>query len=367
MYYKMIRHSVTRRHWFGRFPNLRSRLLELMLWKLAINLFPLFVAPCIAWKSRVRRVSDTEISSVRISRKAYAVNDQIHITGDFITPNVVIPTVEICTLETRQTRATAIAKSILFEYARHQMYNISYYSSPDELELSTSYHHPKWLKYHVLLHRLKVKHQQLKHATGTANWATNHWIFWFDADVLLTNKTEKLESLVQAWAEESTMLLFSRDPFSRKQGRKRTPINVGVIGVRASEWSRSFLELCIARGPSVTTKQIGNRWSPGLVDQPRVTYLLHQLGEFVDDISAEIAISSHVTIVPLRNLQSICRWGYKDRKEVHWQMGDFSAHVSGMSKMPIYREKVMVLLAEYSNGSIAAGKVAENVCRHGFR
>lgn len=107
-----------------------------------------------------------------------------------------------------------------------------------------------------------------------------------DGDILITNPSIRLEAFVDEWAEDSTMMLVSRDPFSEHPGSSRTPINVGVLGVRFSSWAEQFLDRVVKTGPKLTKKQIGNRWTPGLIDQPAFTYLLEQAGELCDVASS---------------------------------------------------------------------------------
>lgn len=275
--------------------------------------------------------------------------------------------VEICTLETRRNSAVDMARGLLQEYTTRQNYTLTFLKSKEELHYRPIRGDPKWLKYHVLLDRFMAKRLTQKELTSSSTWTSNHWIFWMDGDVLITNFSIKLEAFVNEWAEDSTMMLVSRDPFSENTGNTRTPINVGVLGVRFSSWSEQFLDRLVKTGPKLTKKQIGNRWSPGLIDQPAFTYLLEQTGELCDVASSKPSLHLHVAVLPLRHLQSICRWGYNDKREVLWKRGDFAAHVTGMSRAPAERERVMKLLVEFSQGSTADGLEAENVCESGFR
>lgn len=275
--------------------------------------------------------------------------------------------VEICTLETRDNAAATMARDLLQEYAKKQNYTWTYFKSKKEV-----YHRPpvanqKWLKYHVLLDRFRARRLTQTGLSSSSHWTSNHWIFWMDGDILITNPSIRLEAFVDEWAEDSTMMLVSRDPFSENPGSSRTPINVGVLGVRFSSWAEQFLDRVVKTGPKLTKKQIGNRWTPGLIDQPAFTYLLEQAGELCDVASSKPSLHLHVAVLPVRHLQSICRWGYNDRKEVLWKRGDFAAHVTGMSRAPNDRERAMKLLVDFNHGSPADGLEAENVCEFGPR
>lgn len=275
--------------------------------------------------------------------------------------------VEICTLETRKNAAANMARNLLQEYATRQNYTWTYFKSKEEIHHRPVERNQKWLKYHVLLDRFRAKRLTQTGLISSSSWTSNHWIFWMDGDILITNSSIKLEEFVDGWVEDSTMMLVSRDPFSENSGSTRTPINVGVLGVRFSSWAEHFLDRLVKMGPKLTKKQIGNRWSPGLIDQPAFTFLLEQTGELCDVASSKPSLHLHVAVLPLRRLQSICRWGYNDKKEVLWKRGDFAAHVTGMSRAPTDRERVMKLLVEFSHGSTADGLEAENACESGLR
>eukprot|EP00963_Diacronema_lutheri_P005487 scaffold431_cov334-Pavlova_lutheri.AAC.2 len=252
------------------------------------------------------------------------------------------------------------------EYATMQNYTLTNFDVKNAARHRSDRRNPKWFKYQALMDRIVAHKHASELGTVAEEWTSNHWVFWMDGDVLITNATVRLETFVRKWAEASTMILVSRDPYAASTGSVRTPLNVGVLGVRSSSWTHSLLDRVVKHGPTLTRKVIGNRWTPGLVDQPSFTYVLEEMGELCDISTSKPSLHLHVTVLPLRQLQSICRWGYKDKKDVLWKPGDFAAHVTGMSNSPNDREKVMKLLLDYSHGSSTGGLEAETTCEFGF-
>lgn len=80
------------------------------------------------------------------------------------------------------------------------------------------------------------------------NWDSAAWLLYLDADILLTNHTITLESIIQSWPEMDAIL-----------GTDINGLNFGAFLLRSCDWCRDYLIRAWAKGdlPDTTSEQDG--------------------------------------------------------------------------------------------------------------
>ncbi len=123
------------------------------------------------------------------------------------------------------------------------------------------------------------------------------WMFYTDADAMITNQDTRLENLI----DDQYDLITTVDPTCDKF----VNINNGVMLIKCSEWSRSFLKL---------------------IDSP--VYHSHPWlsQQALIDFYAEPETKSHIKLTPWRFFNSLWHSSYGDH---NWQPGDFVLHAAG--------------------------------------
>jgi hypothetical protein len=104
---------------------------------------------------------------------------------------------------------------------------------------------------------------------------THSWVLWADSDTLIFDQARRLEELCDP---DYDMVVQSHEEFYRflgipaAQGLERMPINTGVFLMRASAWSRAFLQRAYEQTQYVCHEEVWN----GVGEQEAMIWLLRQ-------------------------------------------------------------------------------------------
>ncbi len=107
---------------------------------------------------------------------------------------------------------------------------------------------------------------------------THPWVLWADSDTIVFAEERRVEELCDP---EYDLVVQSHDEFFRFRGippdvgRNRMPINTGVFLIRASEWSRKFLQRAYDQTQFIAGDEVWN----GVGEQEAMIALLRELPE----------------------------------------------------------------------------------------
>jgi hypothetical protein len=107
---------------------------------------------------------------------------------------------------------------------------------------------------------------------------TYPWVLWADSDTLVFDHSQSIEDLFDA---DYDLIVQSHEHYFRligmptARGLERMPINTGVFLIRASEWSRHFLQSAYNRAEYVFQGDIWN----GIGEQEAMIALLRETPE----------------------------------------------------------------------------------------
>ncbi|GMI37288.1 hypothetical protein TrRE_jg9982 [Triparma retinervis] len=154
-----------------------------------------------------------------------------------------------------------------------------------------------------------------------------------DCDVFVTNPHASPLDIWENFAHKDTSLILSRDA----HWRMGVPVNSGMIIMKPGSFTRQVLETVVKKG-RLDPDMHGNLYNAKtLVDQPRLTFELRELGQLDTNSKSPCEVHSHVTIVTQRVMNSFYRipnsfWSgfHYDPPESKWRVGDFVSHVTGM-------------------------------------
>ncbi|KAI0513939.1 hypothetical protein KFK09_009971 [Dendrobium nobile] len=164
---------------------------------------------------------------------------------------------------------------------------------------------------------------------------SHDWVFWNDADTVVTNPDISLENILgavigQADFETSPDLVVTEDV---------NGINAGVFFVRRSKWSENFLETWWNLTSFV---QFGSTKSG---DNDALKYLIRNLSSH--------ELRSHVRISPMQCLFNSYPW-YPSWKSVHqlifssgavwrgvYSRGDFMVHLAGLDDKKEWADRII--------------------------
>ncbi len=121
---------------------------------------------------------------------------------------------------------------------------------------------------------------------------SNPWVLWADSDTLVFDQAQKIEDYCDPAFD---MVVQSHEQFFLQlgiplaEGLARMPINTGVFLMRASAWSREFLERTYAQTQFVSQ---GNVWD-GIGEQEAMIWLLRQHPEYRQRIKYVEHLQNH--------------------------------------------------------------------------
>ena len=121
---------------------------------------------------------------------------------------------------------------------------------------------------------------------------THTWVLWADSDAIVFAEGRRIEDLCDP---DYDLVVQSLDEFFRfrrvpvEVGLDRMPINTGVFLIRASEWSRRFLQRAYAQKQFVSGAEIWN----GVGEQEAMIALLRETPEDRRRIKYVTGLQSH--------------------------------------------------------------------------
>ena len=165
------------------------------------------------------------------------------------------------------------------------------------------------------------------------------WIMWIDSDAIFTDHNRKIEEIIAryapptqnswwGWSTEKHLLM----PSDESGTVPWIKINNGVFLIKNSDWSHQFINSVAAKYSLY--KNNGTPEQDAFQDLifnhfPRDSFKAQNRSE--SDFS-EWNLASEVALVPQRVMDSFYREPkYSDPAGANWRIGDFIAHLSGIS------------------------------------
>lgn len=108
-----------------------------------------------------------------------------------------------------------------------------------------------------------------------AAFRSHDWVLWADSDTLIFDQARRLEDFCDPGHDlvvQSHADYFQRMGIPLEQGLARMPINTGIFLMRATDWSRAFLQAAYDQTRFISAGEIWN----GIGEQEAMIWLIQQ-------------------------------------------------------------------------------------------
>jgi hypothetical protein len=144
--------------------------------------------------------------------------------------------------------------------------------------------------------KLKFISETLKHY---------EWVFWIDADAVITNHNVSLSSFI---TDNEDMVICSVQHISEAE-RHQSIINCGVFMLRSGDFANKLIDTLWGK-----THRINHEWWEQMA--------------FIEAYNESEDVRSRVKVMPAKTFNSVPPWRTTMSKDVKWTHGDFVVHFS---------------------------------------